>query len=54
MSVASQLNLNWDNLQRIDISGDRYIIVDSIQDLRAEDSFIKPKNKLARFRGSGE
>lgn len=40
--------------QRIRIEGIEYFIVDSIQDLRAEDSFIHNRNKLAIFTGSGE
>lgn len=43
-----------ENLQKIKIDGKEYIIIDSIQDFRAEDSFIHRKNKLAQFRGNGE
>lgn len=35
--------------QKIHIDGNEYYIIDSIQDLRAEDSFIHRKNKLAMF-----
>jgi predicted restriction endonuclease len=34
------------NFQKIQIDGVEYYIVDSIQNLRAEDSFIEPSNKL--------
>ena len=40
--------------QKIKIEGNEYFVVDSIQDLRAEDSFIYRKNKLAMYGGSGE
>jgi putative restriction endonuclease len=40
--------------QKIKIQGIEYKIVDSIQDLRAEDSFIHNSNKLEQFTGSGE
>ncbi|WP_431166102.1 HNH endonuclease [Tenacibaculum halocynthiae] len=43
-----------ENLQKIKIDGKEYFIIDSIQDFRAEDSFIHRKNKLAQFRGNGE
>ncbi|WP_448917702.1 HNH endonuclease [Haemophilus sputorum] len=43
-----------ENFQRIHIEGVSYIIIDSIQNLRAEDSFIHRKNKLAIFTGNGE
>ncbi|WAC00972.1 HNH endonuclease [Lacinutrix neustonica] len=43
-----------ENLQKIKIEGIEYLIIDSIQDFRAEDSFIHRKNKLAQFRGNGE
>jgi putative restriction endonuclease len=43
-----------ENLQRIKIEGKEYLIIDSIQDFRAEDSFIHRKNKLAQFKGNGE
>jgi predicted restriction endonuclease len=42
------------NFQKINIDNIEYYIVDSIQNLRAEDSFIHRKNKLAIFRGNGE
>lgn len=42
------------NFQRIKIEGIEYFIIDSIQDFRAEDSFIHRKNKLAQFKGNGE
>lgn len=41
-------------IQRLRIDGVEYYIVDSIQDFRAEDSFIHRKNKLAQFEGNGE
>ena len=40
--------------QRITIDDKEYNIVDSIQDMRAEDSFIQRQNKLKRFTGNGE
>jgi len=40
--------------QKIKISGIEYKILDSIQDLRVEDSFIHRSNKLAQFEGNGE
>ncbi|MEA4820853.1 MAG: HNH endonuclease, partial [Erysipelotrichales bacterium] len=40
--------------QKIKIDGIEYFIIDSIQDFRAEDSFIHRTNKLAQFRGNGE
>lgn len=43
-----------ENLQKIKIEGKEYSIIDSIQDFRAEDSFIQRKNKLAQFSGNGE
>lgn len=43
-----------DNLQKIKIGGKEFVIIDSIQDYRAEDSFIHRKNKLSEFRGNGE
>ena len=43
-----------ENLQQIHIDGKEYYIIDSIQNLRAEDSFIYNKNKLAMFDGAGE
>ena len=42
------------NYQKITIDGKEYFIIDSIQDLRAEDSFIHNGNKLEMFTGSGE
>ncbi|MBR7002203.1 MAG: HNH endonuclease [Neisseriaceae bacterium] len=42
------------NYQIITIDGVEYNIIDSIQNLRAEDSFIHPNNKLAIFSGNGE
>jgi predicted restriction endonuclease len=43
-----------DNFQKINIEGKDYFIIDSIQNLRAEDSFIYRKNKLKMFKGNGE
>lgn len=43
-----------ENYQRIKIEGKEYYIIDSIQNLRAEDSFIYRKNKLKMFNGNGE
>lgn len=40
--------------QRILVEGVEYEIVDSIQDFRAEDSFIHRTNKLAQYNGKGE
>jgi putative restriction endonuclease len=40
--------------QTIKIENKEYYIIDSIQNLRAEDSFIHRKNKLKSFTGSGE
>jgi putative restriction endonuclease len=42
------------NFQLITIGDTEYAIVDSIQNLRAEDSFIAPKNKMELYDGSGE
>ena len=42
------------NFQKIKIENVEYYIVDSIQNLRAEDSFIHRNNKLAFFKGNGE
>ncbi len=42
------------NFQKIQIDGVEYYIVDYIQNLRAEDSFIHRNNKLAIFKGNGE
>lgn len=43
-----------DNFQKIIIENKEYYIIDSIQNLRAEDSFIYRKNKLKMFKGNGE
>jgi predicted restriction endonuclease len=43
-----------ENLQKIKIGEKEYFIIDSIQDFRAEDSFIHRKNKLSQFKGNGE
>jgi len=43
-----------DNFQIIKIDNIEYNIIDSIQDFRAEDSFIHRSNKLAQFDGNGE
>jgi putative restriction endonuclease len=40
--------------QKIKIDNLEYNIIDSIQDFRAEDSFIHRSNKLAQFDGNGE
>lgn len=40
--------------QKITIENVEYFIIDSIQNLRAEDSFIHRNNKLAIFKGNGE
>jgi putative restriction endonuclease len=40
--------------QKIKIDDIEYFIIDSIQDFRAEDSFIHRSNKLAQFDGNGE
>jgi putative restriction endonuclease len=40
--------------QKITIASREYFIVDSIQNLRAEDSFIHRRNKLEEFSGAGE
>ena len=42
------------NFQKIKVDDVQYYIIDSIQDLRAEDSFIHRNNKLKIFTGSGE
>lgn len=42
------------NFQKINIEDKEYFIIDSIQNLRAEDSFIYRKNKLKMFKGNGE
>lgn len=43
-----------ESFQKIKIEGIEYQILDSIQDFRAEDSFIHRKNKLSQHRGNGE
>ncbi len=43
-----------ENFQKIKIEKEEYFIVDSIQNLRAEDSFIHRKNKLKLYKGNGE
>jgi|GEM_PF-398503 len=40
--------------QKIKFGEIEYYIVDSMQDFRAEDSFILPSNKLAQTKGNGE
>jgi len=40
--------------QKIKIESREYDIIDSMQDFRAEDSFIHRSNKLAQFKGNGE
>lgn len=42
------------NFQKIKVDDVQYYIIDSLQNLRAEDSFIFHKNKLEEFTGSGE
>jgi len=42
------------NYQKIKVNDVEYYIIDSIQNLRAEDSFIFHKNKLEEFTGNGE
>ena len=42
------------DFQKIKIENVEYFIIDSIQDFRAEDSFIHRSNKLAQFDGNGE
>lgn len=42
------------NFQKIHVGGTNYLIVDAIQNLRAEDSFIHRNNKLSAFYGNGE
>lgn len=42
------------DFQKIKIDNKEYWIVDSIQNLRAEDSFIHRRNKLEIYKGSGE
>ena len=43
-----------ENFQKIKLEGKEYFIVDSIQNLRAEDSFIHRQNKLTLYKGNGE
>jgi predicted restriction endonuclease len=43
-----------ENLQKIKIDDIEYYIIESIQDFKAEDSFIHRQNKLAQFNGNGE
>ena len=43
-----------ENFQKIHIEGKEYFIIDSLQNLRAEDSFIYRKNKLQMYKGNGE
>ena len=43
-----------ESYQRITIENKEYNIVDSIQDMRAEDSFIQRQNKLKKTTGNGE
>lgn len=45
---------NMSNFQTITIENVEYNIIDSIQNLRAEDSFIHRNNKLSIFGGNGE
>lgn len=40
--------------RKIKIDGIEYLIVDAMQDFRAEDSFIHNDNKLKRYTGNGE
>lgn len=40
--------------QIIEVNGIKYYIIDSIQNFRAEDSFIHRQNKLLQFSGNGE
>ena len=40
--------------QKIKINDTEYYIVDSIQNFKAEDSFITPFNKLKKYNGKGE
>ncbi|MCB9034082.1 MAG: HNH endonuclease [Chitinophagales bacterium] len=42
------------NFQKIKIDTNEFYIIDSIQNLRAEDSFIYRKNKLSIYKGNGE
>ena len=49
-----ELVLNMEEYQKIKIDDTEYFIIDSIQDFRAEDSFIHRSNKLAQFDGNGE
>ncbi|SHH50944.1 HNH endonuclease [Flavobacterium johnsoniae] len=43
-----------EDYQKMRINEIEYFIIDSIQDFRAEDSFIHRSNKLAQFDGNGE
>lgn len=43
-----------DSFQKIKVDSKEYHIVDSIQNFRAEDSFIHRSNKLKIFKGNGE
>jgi putative restriction endonuclease len=43
-----------EKLQKIKIDGKEYFIIESIQNFKAEDSFIQPKNKLAETTANGE
>ncbi|AXB55213.1 HNH endonuclease [Flavobacterium fluviale] len=43
-----------EDYQKMRINDIEYFIIDSIQDFRAEDSFIHRSNKLAQFDGNGE
>ena len=45
---------NMSNFQKITIENIEYNIIDSIQNLRAEDSFIHRNNKLSIFGGNGD
>jgi len=42
------------NFQKIEVDGTEYYIVDSMQNFRAEDSFIHRRNKLLAYLGNGE
>ena len=43
-----------EKFQKIKLNNEEYYIIDSMQDFRAEDSFIQNKNKLAQYDGNGE
>ncbi len=43
-----------EKFQKIKLNNKEYYIIDSMQDFRAEDSFIQNKNKLAQYDGNGE